>query len=390
MLTLITGMPGNGKTLRAMALIEEEWKRNQDDVKKGKATERQFFTNIAGATREENPDAFPFVQKMPADNDWTKLPDGSFVVYDEAHADGHTPDLERYGTLFPSTGKPGESNDPRIRAMSTHRHRGFDIVLITQWPSKIHHQVRSLVGKHIHMNRSMGLQAAGVYTWTRVQVDPYDEKAREKGEEEVWSFDKSLYHRYKSSTLHTSAHKFKFPKKIKNGLITATTLVVMLVVFWKWMGWDVSVFFGGGESPQTEAREASPAGSPVTMFRPQSSDDAASTAPLGTGVHDVLTTAPAPSLMGCVSSDRGCRCFNVDGFQIDMSTAQCNDVLSRPLPFNIAHKFERVSGSREREREGDRAVRPSDPVSGFTSGSVGSVGRPTVDPSFGTITRPVP
>lgn len=229
MLILVTGQPGNGKTLRAMALVSEEYERNAAAVKEGKEHPRRFFSNIAGSTTDENPDAFPWLEKLPEHRDWTKLPDGSFVVYDEAHSDGNTPGLERYGRLFPSTGKPGESDDMRIRAMSTHRHRGFDIVLVTQWPNKIHHQVRTLVGKHIHMNRAMGMQRAGVLTWTRVQTDPYDERQREKAEEEIWVYEKALYSRYRSSTIHTATYKFKVPRKVWQGV---SMLISVLLVSW--------------------------------------------------------------------------------------------------------------------------------------------------------------
>lgn len=401
MLTLITGMPGNGKTLRAMALIVEEYERNQKAVKAGKEEPRQFFTNITGAALGEfyevergkppvtNPDAFPWLQRIPDHNDWTKLPPGSFVVIDEAHSDGVTPGLERYGKLFPATGTPGESTDPRIRALSTHRSSfSMDIVLMTQWPTKLHHTARSQIGRHIHMNRSMGLAAAGVYTWTRVQLDPYDEKKRESGEEEIWSYPKDLYKRYMSATLHTSAHKFKLPKKIKNGLITGCTLLLMFVGFWKWAGWDLGVFFGGAGEAHTEATEGSPGPPATNWFKPNTNTSDEVVLLQGTGIHTVLNTEPAPTLMGCVSSDRGCRCFNTDGYQIDLTQQQCQDVLSRPLPFNVAHKYQR--GTKEREREGDTSISPSEPVSGFTGGSVGTVGAPGVDPTFGTITRPMP
>lgn len=229
MLIIISGQPGNGKSLRAMALMHEEHERNAEAVKQGKEQPRRFFTNIAGATVDENPQAFEWVEKLPDHNDWTKLPDGSFVIYDEAHSDGNTVGLERYGRLFPATGKPGESDDPRIRAMSTHRHRGFDIVLVTQWPSKIHHNVRQLAGKHIHMNRAMGLARAGSLTWSRVQADPYDEQQREKAEEEIWSFPPALYGRYKSATLHTATYKFRIPKKALGAL---ASLLMMVAVGW--------------------------------------------------------------------------------------------------------------------------------------------------------------
>jgi len=229
MMYLISGQPGNGKTLRAMSMALEFYEQNQQQVKEGKAQPRRFFTNIAGATAEEGSDAFPWMEKLPEHNDWTQLPDGSFVIYDEAHSDGNTQGLERYGRLFPSTGKPGESDDPRIRAMSTHRHRGFDLVFVTQWPNKIHHQVRTLIGSHTHMNRSFGMQRAGVLTWSRVQSDPYDEKVRDKAEEEIWAYPKSLYSRYRSATLHTASHKFKVPKKVWQAL--SVTIVLILGVW---------------------------------------------------------------------------------------------------------------------------------------------------------------
>lgn len=227
MLTLISGQPGNGKTLRAMALMVEEYERNkaanalaQSDKKWERL--RSFHSNIEGVS-------FDWHTPMEAGADWRELPDGAFVIYDEAHSDGNTVGLEHYGRLFPSTGKPGESDDPRIRAMSTARHFGKDLVFVTQWPSKLHHNVRQLVGQHIHMNRAMGLQRAGVLTWSRVQPDPYDERQREKAEEEIWAFPQDLFGRYKSATLHTSSHKFRMPKKVWELLFR---IVVLLLVAW--------------------------------------------------------------------------------------------------------------------------------------------------------------
>lgn len=263
MLYVITGQPGNGKSLMAMHLMEEEYERNKKanalpaDHKDHEPL-RRFFSNIAGATTQENPNAFPWVEPMPEHRDWTQLPDFSYVQYDEAHSDGQTPGLERYGLLFPSTGKPGESHDPRIRAMSTHRHRGFDLVLMTQFPTKIHHQVRTLVGKHVHMNRAMGMQRAGVLTWTRMQSDPYDEKQREKAEEEIWGYPKDKYGRYFSAKLHTSSHKFRLPAKFWGGL---SMLVTAALVFWLLWLFVFKPATASDESP-VEATGAAQAGAP--------------------------------------------------------------------------------------------------------------------------------
>ncbi len=358
MLFLITGQPGNGKTLRAMALMREEYERNQAAVKAGKEEARRFFSNIKGAALGEfydeigkapvtNPNAFPWVERLPAHNDWTQLPANSYVQYDEAHSDGKTPDLEIYGRLFPSTGKPGESDDPRIRAMSTHRHRGFDIVLMTQWPSKIHHQVRTLVGKHIHMNRAMGLAASGVYTWTRAQSDPYDEKARESGEEEIWSHEKDLYPRYISATHHTAAYKFKMPKKIKNGIITGVTILAMLAGVFTYMDWWSAIIPGGQANGQAQAQPSEAGAAPPGMprsFQPDiPTDNAIPTLNPGMGAYIEIQTAAAPTLAGCVKG-RTCRCFNTDGMQIDMHRSQCETLLENPLPFNVYHQYRESRG----------------------------------------------
>lgn len=337
MMKFITGQPGNGKSLRALFEMAAEYERNAAAVKAGKEQPRRFFTNIAGATTEENPKAFPWVERLPDHNDWTQLPDGSYVVYDEAHADGNTKELARYGTLFPSTGKPGESDDPRIRAMSTHRHRGFDLIFVTQWPTKIHHQVRSLIGQHTHMTRAMGLGVAGVITWSRVQIDPYDERQREKAEEEIWRFDKSLYERYTSATLHTVSHKFKIPGKVWSGLCVLAVLLAVLWTGWTWVQGKVESVKSKEDAPAAEGGSLLPSAA-------ASSDQESSLSP-GMGEHLVLNTAPTPTLAGCVSSDRGCRCFNTEGFQIDMAKHECEATLSKPLPFNVFHEFKAPVGN---------------------------------------------
>ena len=338
MMFLITGQPGNGKTLRAMWVMEQEYDRNAAAVKAGKEQPRRFFSNIAGSTKDENPDAFPWVERMPEDNDWTKLPDGSFVIYDECHADGQTPELARYGVLFPSTGKPGESSDPRIRAMSTHRHRGFDMVFMTQYPNKVHHNVRSLLGSHTHMNRSMGLAAAGVLTWSRVQSDPYDERQREKAEEEIWKYPKDLYKRCRSSSLHTSAHKFKIPKKVWGAL---STLGVVVLVCWGVWSWTQGRAKTGQQTPGQARGEAS-----LLAPAPAASVEEIPLA-VGVGHAAQINTVPVPTLAGVVASERGCRAFNTDGFQIDMGEQECRRLLESPLPFNVYHEFKPPAGSQQ-------------------------------------------
>lgn len=413
MIYLITGQPGNGKTLMAMDLMRQEYERNQEAVKAGKEEPRRFFSNVAGVTTEENPDAFPWVEKLPDHNDWTQLPDGSYVQYDEAHSDGKTPGLERYGDLFPSTGKPGESNDPRIRAMSTHRHRGFDLVLITQWPNKIHHQVRTLVGKHVHMNRAMGLQRAGVLSWTRTQVDPYNEREREKAEEEIWAYPKDLYGKYKSATLHTASYKFRIPRKVWGGL--SMVLVAGLV---GWVLW-VFVFRSDTPPPQNDAGSAQAAqaeglwpGAPPPPgdeeIKWETPADYAedhlprfAVMPWTAKVFDHRAAVSDPQLY-CMASgpgrngagewaEGGCHCVTEQGTRYDLGDGECRRVARWGTPYNPYR--ERRDARQDHQPAPTQVAQGGYPVARPVAGSGGQVGtapRPMVPSEFGTLTRPAP
>ena len=79
MITLITGTPGSGKTLRAMYLIKEAL-----------AQGRAVYTDIDGVSLDG-------VTTVEMDHDWRDTPEGSLVVYDEVQR------------RWPSTGKPGQA-----------------------------------------------------------------------------------------------------------------------------------------------------------------------------------------------------------------------------------------------------------------------------------------
>lgn len=386
MMYLISGQPGNGKTLRAMAMLREFYDQNMQQVKEGKAQPRRFFTNVAGATCEENPNAFPWLEKLPDHNDWTLLPDGSFVLYDEAHADGNTQGLERYGRLFPSTGKPGESDDPRIRSMSTHRHRGFDLIFVTQWPNKIHHQVRTLIGSHVHMNRSFGMQRAGVLTWTRVQADPYDERVRDKAEEEIWAYPKDLYPRYRSATLHTASYKFKVPARVWQGLSVTIAIIGLCWAIWYFIA-KPATDKGHEKRPEDAAATAAtsalaplgagaPAAQPLTkeqyveLHKPR-----IPTQPWSAPVYDGRSVAAQPELY-CMASGEGadtsCTCLTEQGTKARIRLDMC--VL-------IALNGPEYNPYREPRQRSEAASQGIVPASGQLVGTQGE------QPSVGSVVR---
>lgn len=101
------------------------------------------------------------------------------------------------------------------------------------------------------MNRAFGMQRAGVLAWTRVQADPYDERIRDKAEEEIWVYPKNLYDRYRSATLHTASHKFKVPKRVWQGLSVAVAFIGIL-----WLGWLFLIKPSNAEAAKKEEQGA--------------------------------------------------------------------------------------------------------------------------------------
>src|SRR5699024_3083146 len=79
---------------------------------------RTIYTNISGLQIDT-------IRSIPVDADWRKLPDGSFVVYDEIQN-------------IPVFSSESRAVDPIVKDLTIHRHRGFDIVGITQFPDLVH------------------------------------------------------------------------------------------------------------------------------------------------------------------------------------------------------------------------------------------------------------
>lgn len=363
MIYLVTGMPGNGKTLYAVDFIDRA-------VKAGRAV----YSDIEGLKIEG---------VLPAPDDWRTVPDGALIVYDEAHR------------RFPAYKGKGRSPLEIVQEMDTHRHRGIDMMMITQWPDKIDGELFRLVGKHFHLNRAMGLQRASLVSFSRGVPNPYSRLSRKGADEEIWEYPKRLYDLYASSSMHTDAHKFKLPSKVKHALISVPFIVLAL--------WGFYAFAMNMVKPKAERSEAETTPqarqSITSAIAPQLPQHVEIATLPGTGAYDLLNIQPAPTLAGCVASGDGadangehrqgsCRCFNTDGYQIDMSRQHCEEVLTMRMPFNVYHQY--VTGSASIAQESKETRRDeSENLPMDHAGAVGSAPRPTVDPAYGQMTRPV-
>lgn len=337
MIYLITGMPGNGKTLYAVDFIRKA-------VDKG----RKVYSDIKGLT-------LPGVE--PAPDDWRTLEDGALVVYDEAHK------------RFPSFKGKGRSPLKVVQDMDEHRHRGFDLMFITQWPDKIDGELFRLVGTHWHLNRAFGLQSASLCAFTRGVLNPYSNLARKGADESIWSYPTDLYKVYKSSSLHTDAHKFKLPAKIRNALISAPLILLVLWGMYEFLGRSMAP---KGEAERSEAETTPRAGANSAPMSTSSSSLTTSTVPTGGGEVPVLPVVP--QIAGCVSSERGCRCFTSDGLQIDQTQYQCQRMLEKPLPINVYHQYAAAATASGPAQERTQPVEASaGTIVGDASGQRGDV-----------------
>lgn len=290
MMRLITGVPGAGKTLFAVSEILKVVQENQKKAARGEEP-RDIYTNIEGIN-------IPGVT-YTTERDWRTFPDGSLVVYDEAHQ------------LFRATGRPGLSDDPVISEMDMHRHRGFDLWFITQFPTKVHHEIRHMVDEHYHLLRQFGAKQATVYKWPEA-ADVTDKSARAVADTEFFRYPRECFQYYKSASIHTA--KLRIPAKIK-------FLAVVIGLIFSFVAYRI-VSAGGVYSmqPAVLSESAGAVSSGGAAERP---------------ADTAYTSESEVVFGGCISSSTACRCFTPQLQPIFVSDAECRNYLLQPLPMSL-------------------------------------------------------
>src|SRR5690606_16994810 len=172
---------------------------------------------------------------------WFELPPKSVIVLDEAY------------TLFPV--RHGAKQVPaHVQRLATHRHQGFDIVMICQ---KVNGQldpfVRGLVGQHRHYQRIFGSKIVTCFVWDSCQDNPNSAAARNNANSTPAPLDKRYFGAYHSADEHT--HKASLPwGKIILVLVAVGALVVLL--FWIFSRFEDRA--GGGDIELSPAPTSTP------------------------------------------------------------------------------------------------------------------------------------
>lgn len=277
---LITGQPGNGKTLRMVELMVAERAKPSD--------QRRYMVNIG--IEGLAPDLVD--AEMPDGKNWnlvdfdktgvcachdgtgqvleaegierkirqgTKLvenpeyqaqmdigrphshviPDGAIIYVDEAWKSfGHLEDASRRDT-------------PRhVLALAEHRHRGLDFVWTTQQANQIYPFVRGLIASHTHVIRKFSTHFCTLYTWGELCEDTKSQTQRDKALSVSWSHPMGVVDKYKSATQHTI--KAKIPWRV---VLIPICLVAGIVLFW-WVYATMKAKASGDVTTQDEGGAA--------------------------------------------------------------------------------------------------------------------------------------
>ncbi len=146
---------------------------------------------------------------------WFDLPDNSIVVIDECQKQD-----AGFGAMSHMKQQP-----PCITELETHRHRGFDIFLITQGPHLINSRIKPLVNVHFHLRRVHGWDKAKLYRSDGIIANPENKNNLKDLEVKWFKPDKDFYGVYSSATMHT------VKKRLPKVFIYAFLVFIVLLYF---------------------------------------------------------------------------------------------------------------------------------------------------------------
>jgi len=299
MLNLITGQPGNGKTLYTLGLVEKLRQETGRPV---------YQSGIPELTLPWESLSDPLL--------WPTLPNGSIVVIDECQR------------VFPPR-KQGASVPPHVAEFETHRHRGFDIFLITQHPQLLDIAVRKLTGRHYHLKRTFGQEVATVYQWEEA-TDPNERGKRNLALQSRFSFPRERYGVYKSADMHTVKKEIPFkPFAVLGGSI----LGIIVLAWFAWSGLSSL-----GDDEQTTGQDVAASLEAAADQGRGYHLESASVLPViphwpwsAPFYRDRAQLVSVPRITGCLSIKIGqqhiCKCSNGQG-DAPVSTEVCRDFMA--------------------------------------------------------------
>lgn len=223
-LTLITGLPGNGKTLNSIKELDAQ------AVKEDRVV---YFHNIRGLKPETLK-----AQWYEFDNalEWFKLPENSLILVDEAQG------------FFPVR-DPRKEVPEHCSQIETIRHGGRELWLVTQDANFLDVHVRRLCNRHVHFKRIFKSSKVLRHEWEQV-TDTTKAASYKAAMTTPIKLDRKFFGSYES-TAQGAKHFLKFKPPL------ALYVLIPVLAFTGYYGFEVYDMY------QRAVEPAKPAEAPV-------------------------------------------------------------------------------------------------------------------------------
>ncbi|XQA67123.1 zonular occludens toxin domain-containing protein [Xanthomonas sacchari] len=342
-MSILTGILGSGKTLRAVQLMNEA-------IKDG---EKVYQSGFKGLT-------VPGVIDWEDPRQWQQLPPGAILFVDEAQKwfgerrSGYAPDY--------------------LKAMNTMRgEEGVRMVLLTQHPKYLDSHIKDLVGCHEHLLRESGKLSSKLFRTDEIMEDPRSPRGRAKADSETFRFPIETAGKMYVSANSDHTIKYRMPALVKKAIIIGGAGALLLGLTWYFLFRgaykqiaDAEPAGAAAAGPATPGRSGG-TGSPGAVAErvPRTgSDYVASITPL---VQDVPWSAPAylarpvvsdPHVY-CMSTSNSCRCVTEQNTRMVVRDDVCRDIARNGEPYNPYKPPQRVQEASQRYDAGQGSDHPS-------------------------------
>jgi zona occludens toxin len=219
MIIIYEGVPGSGKSYDAIRVILHNLK-----------LKRKIYTNIDGIelpecqeyiaqqsdmTRVELSELLEFIPRQKIQNFYDYVDDGSLIVIDEAQLFFNSRDFSK------------QHNREFADWSSTHRHKGFDVILITQRAERIDTAVRSLCDfRYRYRKLNFMGPATGYIQYIYIGDDPKHMSYNKK------SYDPKIFPAYKSYIGNAKEKEFhKRPNIFKHPVFIAIPIAFIVAIY---------------------------------------------------------------------------------------------------------------------------------------------------------------
>ena len=335
MFLLVTGKPGASKTSHTIDFVLHDKRFAVDGSDERRPVYYRGIKELQCPWFELSDDET---------RDWPNhLPDGAVLLVDEAQQ------------IWPV--RPSSRPVPiGLTALETHRHRGWDIIFISQDPSLLDSHARKICNEHLHYSRPFQAPFCIEYHSGSGFVNPANKGELATCVQSKKPLPKRVFGLYKSAEVHT--HKFKPPK-----IIFVLPVLVIVVIACIWMfkqrflpSEDTAEVYGDAAPQQVAGVSRSSSPSSVADWPALLTPEVPGlpyTAPIYR--ESAFNVQAVPVISGCMAFETDqsdCRCYTQQGTRIrDLSLQVCKRALSDGVFNHLVGSDPEPSRGDERQQE---------------------------------------